>query len=125
MAQAIAQIAHGVSDYKTVVLYEKFCVICGEPGHTEDTCSTHKITICKYWKFKKCLNPACPYAHGPWELRRPNKPKCVKVFEFAPNTYVVRGCGDRNTHTYESCPKQGLLWPPPPQEVAATTDSKK
>lgn len=124
MAQTLAQVALGVSDYKSVVLYEKFCVNCGEPGHDQELCNSYKTTLCSYWKRNKCLNPACPYAHGPWELRRPHKLKCAKVFEFAPNTYVVRGCGERNSHTYESCPKQGLIWPLPPKPTT-TTEAKK
>jgi hypothetical protein len=112
-----------VADYKFVVLYENFCVRCGEPGHLEDVCDIYKTIICKYWKSKGCTNPNCSYAHGPWDLRKPQKPKCAKVFEIAPRTYVVRGCGDRNTHTYNSgCPRQRLLWPVP-QVVPPQTEN--
>ena len=109
--------AQTMADYKFVVLYEKFCTSCGEPGHLEDECARFKTTICKYWERKGCLNANCQYAHGRWELRKPNKPKCAKVFEIAPSTYVVRGCGDRNTHTYTTCNKQGLVWPLPKRSV--------
>jgi len=114
MAQEPPRFDQAVSDYKYLVLYERFCTKCGEPGHNLEDCSVYKTTLCKYWKTKKCLNANCTYAHGPWELRKPNKPKCARVFEIAPKTYVVRGCGDRNTHNYDSgCPK-GLIWPIPP-----------
>lgn len=101
-----------LSDYKFVVLYENFCTTCGEPGHVSDQCARFKTTLCKFWNGKGCLNMNCQYAHGRWELRKPHKFKCAKVFEIAPRTFVVRGCGERNTHHYNACPKQGLLWPP-------------
>jgi hypothetical protein len=109
----------GITDYKNIVLYEKFCTYCGESGHNADTCGVHKVVLCKYWNKKGCLNISCPFAHGTWELRYPKKSHCAKVFEIAPKTYVVRGCGEKNTHTFENCPKQGLIWPPP------RTESKK
>jgi len=115
-----------MATYQTVVLYEKFCTRCGEPGHTQDVCLNFKTTICSFWKRKKCRNNDCPYAHGPWELRRPKNSHCVKVFEVAPRTYVVRGCGEKNSHSFENCNRQGLLLPsvpvtyprpPPPVEL--------
>ena len=109
--------AQTMANYKYVVLYEKFCTSCGEPGHVEEDCLRYKTTICKFWERKGCLNANCQYAHGRWELRKPNKFKCARVFEIAPSTYVVRGCGDRNTHTYATCNKQGLLWPPAAPQV--------
>ena len=104
--------AQTIADYKFVVLYEKFCTFCGEPNHLKEECARFKTTICKYWENKGCLNANCQYAHGRWELRKPNKLKCAQVYEIAPSTYVVRGCGDKNTHTYSTCKKQGLIWPP-------------
>ena len=125
LAQNLSQAAHGMADYKYVVLYEKFCTQCGEAGHTEDQCGKYKTTMCKYWKTKGCLNVNCQYAHGPWEMRRPRKLKCAKVFEIAPRTYVVRGCGDRNTHIYDTCPKQGLIWPLPPRPFLTSAEQKE
>lgn len=116
-------IFQGMSDYKYVVLYERFCVRCGEPGHTDDQCSKYKTTLCKFWRTKGCLNNNCQYAHGAWELRKPHKLKCAKVFEIVPRTYVVRGCGDRNTHPYETCNKQGLVWPLPPKTLPPLTEN--
>lgn len=111
--------AQTMPNYKFVVLYEKFCTDCGEPGHLEEDCSRHKTSICKFWERKGCLNSQCHYAHGRWEIRKPGKPKCAQVFEIAPSTYVVRGCGERNTHTYGYCDKQGLLWPPKPAQLTS------
>lgn len=117
--------AQTMANYKYVVLYEKFCTSCGEPGHVEEDCLRHKTIICKYWERKGCLNANCQYAHGRWELRKPNKLKCARVFEIAPSTYVVRGCGDRNTHTYATCNKQGLIWPPLATHVTNNESEKK
>ena len=44
LAQNLSQAAHGMADYKYVVLYEKFCTQCGEAGHTEDQCGKYKTT---------------------------------------------------------------------------------
>lgn len=117
-------------EYSFVVLYEKFCTTCGEPRHVSEQCARYKTIMCKYWLGKGCLNTNCPFAHGRWELRKPHKFKCAKVFQVAPKTYVVRGCHERNSHHFNACPKQGLIWPPAktelpglPETTTATTQN--
>ena len=97
------------SKFSYVVVYEKFCVKCGEAGHEASLCMRYKTILCKYWNEGRCLRINCAFAHGSWELRRPWKSKCSNVVLVAPNTFAVLGCGDRNTHTFAQCTKLNIF----------------
>ena len=78
------------------------CFRCGQEGHVRFQCLTWKVRLCWHHTNGKCLDPQCPFAHGPEELRTPWKPRCVRVVKQG-GRLVSIGCNSTE-HTFRRCP---------------------
>ena len=92
-----------------MVIYDRFCLTCGTPGHEKEQCATYKTRMCRYWKHGGCLREHCSFAHGSRELRMEGESRCVKVVPLHDNACTIMGCGEVGGHVFEDCPKKAYF----------------
>lgn len=90
---------------KYMVIYDRFCLTCGTPGHEKEQCATYKTRMCRFWKQGGCLREHCTFAHGSREIRKEGESRCVKVVPLHDNACTIMGCGEVGGHVFEDCPK--------------------